>query len=79
MKEQELQAETEAETTAKLLTGLLLLLWPVYCLIYLRTPCRETASTVDQAFGHPSLIKNGSQVKSDGGTFSVCNSLFPDD
>lgn len=43
MREQELQAETEAEATEKLLTGLLLLLLSAYCFIYLRTTCRETA------------------------------------
>ena len=68
MREQGLQAETEAEATEKLLTGLLLPLWSAYCLLSLRTTCRETAPTVDQALRHPLLIKNGPQVKFVGGT-----------
>lgn len=68
MREQELWAETEAEATEKLLTGLLLLLLSAYCLIYLRSTCRETLPTVDQALRHPLLIKNGPQVKSNGST-----------
>lgn len=68
MREQELQVETEAEATEKLLTGLLFLILSAYCL---RTTCQETAPTVDQALRHPLLIKNGPQVKFDGGTFSM--------
>lgn len=49
MREQELQVETEAEATEKLLTGLLLLILSAYCL---RTTCQETAPTVDQALRH---------------------------